>query len=193
MSGHGTDDPFKEETGAGAPVRNGGAEAAEAAAPAEPDPAPPPEDPLLEDPRAASEPRALVERINDCLDDLEWRVVARNKQARAMAVEADLAKTAAELYAERQAKAPRSVRKVPDSPQAAKRVLGRLLAKCEGAMDEILDHGQGADEKRPGHQFSLATQLAHAAAHLARTMDQLGAGTRHTVRVERKGAPGSHR
>lgn len=147
-----------------------------------PEPAPAP-DPLQEDARTADSGRALVKRIEGSLDDLEWRQAARNKQAQAMAIQEDLDKSPAALRAEWKAKA-RKPRSPPESARAAKQFLGRILAKCEEAMDDALE------EKSAGaSRFSLAAQIAHAAVKLAHTMDRIGVDTqrtRHTVKVERE-------
>jgi hypothetical protein len=82
--------------------------------------------------------------------------------------------------------APKPPPEEPESPLATKRLLARLLARCEAAMEELMD-GPGSSTL-PAQKIGLATQLAHAASHLARTMDQLGGAVRqskHTVSVER--------
>jgi hypothetical protein len=154
-------------------------------------------DPLRTDARDAPRPRDFARKVEDRLDDIEWRIIARDKQARARELQEDLAKSPAAYFAEHKAKAKRRAarraRKEPQSAQAVKRVLGRLLARCEAAMEEVWESGP-ADVQRPA-QFGLAVQIAHAAAHLARTMGQIDGGvrqTRHTVRVER-GRPETQR
>lgn len=146
--------------------------------------APEPSDPLTEDHRAASSGRDLTNRINELIDDLEWRQIARDKQARAIDLQRDLEKPPAAVNAEWKANARRAAHKAPESARGAKQLLGRLLLKCETLIDDCLG------DTRETSRFGLATQLVHAASSLARTMDRIGMDprqTRHTVKVEREG------
>jgi hypothetical protein len=146
---------------------------------------------LREDPRRAENPRDLAERLNVRLDELEWRIAARDKQSRCLELELDLVKPATVHFAEQQAKARSKSKplKAPEGARAAKRLLGRLLAQCEGGMGEVLNERAHADHKRPGHQFGLATGLANAAANLARAMDQIGDANPPAARIKRKTKP----
>lgn len=141
------------------------------------------EDPLTEDPRRADSGRALTERLNQVIDDLEWRQIARDKQARVIVIQEDLEKPAAAVRAGWKTDRERAAAmRPPESTESAKQLLGRLLLKCETLIDDVMN------DTRETSRFGLATQLVHAAAGLARTMDRIGMDphqTRHTVKVER--------
>jgi hypothetical protein len=140
-------------------------------------------DPLTEDHRTADSGRGLTKRVNEVIDDLEWRQIARDKQARAIEIGEDLEKSPAAVRAGWKARAQKRNHKPPESARGAKQLLGRLLLRCETLIDDVLG------DTRETSRFGLATQLVNAAASLARTMDRIGSDprqTRHTVKVERE-------
>jgi len=139
--------------------------------------------PLAEDAMNAESGRDLTERINDVMEDLEWRRIARNKQANAIAMLEDLEKSPAELRAEWKVKAWK--RRPPDSTRAAHQLLGRILSRCESAVEDALNSSDAGPAR-----FGLAAQLIHAASRVAQMMDQTdeeAQGIRRAARRPRRG------
>lgn len=140
----------------------------------------PPDNPLTEDPRRADSGRDLARRIADVIDDLEWRQVARDRQATAISILEDIERSAADRRAEwKAANEKHAARVAPQSGAAAADVLGRLLLKCEDAMGDLLSRG---DIER----FAFAAQLANGAARLAGILDKVSAPAARPRKVRGK-------
>ena len=145
-------------------------------------------DPLREDPRAAASGEALVNALDERIEDLEWRIAARDRQARIMALKDDLTKSADAVYAAGKADEERKLElrdaEGPIHTIETKLFLARFMARCDYVSESELDH-PGKDARERANRADAISRLAHNAVHLARLIDQLGTGSRHTVRVER--------
>jgi hypothetical protein len=120
-------------------------------------------DPMAEDPCTCDDPRELVSRTKDLSDHLSWRIIARDNQAYILEQQDDLKRTAAEVRAESRAD---GAKPVPQSAHEAKAAMGRILGRCENSIAGLLNSSEPASG-------GVASQLAHAAANLARTMAEL--------------------
>jgi len=128
------------------------------------------EDPMFEDVRRAPDGRELAIYIADRIAEMRWRQVARDNQVAARELMADLARSPEEIVAEKETLR-RTAPKPPESPRAARRLMGRLIAKCETSVETLLKIDTAQDLAA---RLMVAAQLVHAVANAARVMKDIG-------------------
>jgi hypothetical protein len=136
-------------------------------------------DPMLEDPRTTEDPQGLVNGLDHTVRDIEWRIIARDRQAYVLKQSAELEKSATDILAQWEDAA--RPQPVPQSPEEAKALIGRMLQKCEGGIAAILTAKQDG-APRIG-EYGKASQLMHAAVKLMQVMGE----------VDRRAAPDGDR
>ncbi|MFZ1989772.1 MAG: hypothetical protein WAW96_08365 [Alphaproteobacteria bacterium] len=125
------------------------------------------------DPLRTSDPGALVRRLRSHVFDLQDRIAAQEFGHRIERLCADLARGADGREADKLSEAARraearAARCVPHGNKSAMRTIGRFLARCENAFDDLI----GEDN----HSLDISTrvQMASAVARLANAASALG-------------------
>ncbi|HXZ67550.1 MAG TPA: hypothetical protein VEH07_03085 [Alphaproteobacteria bacterium] len=129
------------------------------------------------DPLRTSDPYGLCRRLADKLRELRDRREAQDLVDEGEKLLADLKRDPAERRTQMEAAsrakaearaAARTARGTPRGAKSAMRSIGRLLARCENAFDDLIGEGE------PSSDITTRIHLASAAARLANAASALG-------------------
>jgi hypothetical protein len=127
------------------------------------------------DPRQAKDIDGLTDALSKRSRELTMQRMARERQVAILEMEADLQASAHAIYERQRAAEKEEPRKPPEDAKSAQALLGRILAKCESAVEDVMK-----DYERRPHMGRLAVSAAQVAIAIGR-LDVPGTDGNETV------------
>lgn len=131
------------------------------------------EDPMLESPILTEDPRNLTYRINELIQVLEWRKIARDNQEQVYDILRDLNTSKAQRLAEAKAMAPPEFQ-APKTGDEAREIVGAALAKCYGRFQRLADANNVEKDGTAIHFGNVIVRLADLMKRLSSSAPAAG-------------------